>query len=659
MKKMIFIPLVILFSTVFAQKEWNVLSLKGPELLHSYLINQMYDDVHVREQAWNKALTNQTELKKYQADIKARYLKILGDFPKETALNAEITGTIPCDGYSIQKIIYESFPGHHVTANLYLPTLKGKHPAAVLFCGHENTSKATESYQKTAILFVQNGFVVLVIDPISQSERHQLTNAEGKQLTRGSTTEHTLMNEGSLLVGSNTPTDILWDNKRGVDYLLSRPEVDLDKIGCLGNSGGGMQTLYYMAFDERIKVAAPCSFFSIRYRSFEINNPDDGCQQMPNEGKNRLDLVDYMTIFAPKPAIVLAGRHDFIYFQGTKDGAAQMQQVYDKFGASDNFRFFVADDGHGISKPKREAVVEFFLKKMCGISKKIMEPESQPVQTESALFCSHSGSVNVDFSNEITIPKRNLQLYEQFAQNRTAFWKQSKNEIQKKIKILLGIDYDEKIEIEKGEDIKRNNYSIQKIIIHSEGQTPLPCLFFKPDKPKEHAKYILFADEKGKNKAVFIGGKLDSLASNGQYVLAIDPRGIGETADNELENDKKFQNIEYRNAVLGLHNGKPLIGQRVVDFKMALDFLDNELTLKNNVCLIANGILGPAALHAAFLDNRISELEITREYTSWKQFLDNPLELNQMSQVIPGVLKYYDLPDLEKDLKGSVLIIKK
>jgi dienelactone hydrolase len=660
MNKLIPGLLLFLFSTIYAQKELNVLPLKGPEMLHSYLINQMYTDVHSRDIAWNKAITNITELKKYQVDVRGRYKRLLSKFPTETSLNAQISGTILCKGYSIEKIIYESFQGHHVTANLYIPSSKGKHPAAVFFCGHEETSKATESYQKTAILFAQNGFVILVIDPVSQSERHQLATRSGEQLTQGATTEHTLLNGCSLLVGKNTPSDMLYDNKRGVDYLVTRSEVDTSKIGCLGNSGGGIQTLYFMAFDKRMKVAAPCSYFSIRHRAFEVNNPDDGCQQMPNEGKEMLDLVDYITLFAPKPVLILSGKYDFIYFQGTKEGAAQVQQVYDKLNESDKFKFFVADDGHGISKPKREAVVSFFLKQLCGVSNNIVEPDNQLIQQDSALKCTTTGSINRDYSDEITIPKRNLKLYDQFTESRTAFCRQDTRKIQSTIKILLGFNYNGMIEVERTGLIKRMGYSIQKLIIHSVNQPPLPCLFFIPEKPTRNSEIILFADEKGENKAAKTGNKSDSLAINGQYIVMFDPRGIGETADAVFQNDPKFQNNEYRNAVLSLYNGETLIGQRTIDIIMALDFISSENAIRNRpIHFIAKGSITPAAIHAAILDNRITGLELNGTLNSWKQYLDNPLELNQMSQVIPGVLQYYDLPDLVNILKRTITIEKK
>jgi len=189
--------------------------------------------------------------------------------------------------YRIENILFESLPEHHVAANIYVPEGKGPFPAVLIFCGHEMTSKATESYRKTAILFAENGFVALVVDPISQGEMVQFTDDYGQRILRGSTTEHTLQNAGGNLVGTGVASYELYDNVRSLDYLISRQEVDAERIGCPGNSGGGTQTAYFVGFDKRIKVAAPCSFIARRERNLELRGAVDGCQHLPYEGREQ------------------------------------------------------------------------------------------------------------------------------------------------------------------------------------------------------------------------------------------------------------------------------------------------------------------------------------------------------------------------------------
>jgi dipeptidyl aminopeptidase/acylaminoacyl peptidase len=267
MKAAAIILLFISFTiSAFAQKEYKVFDWRSEQTFNTFLMQEVHHQYDEREVDLKKALSSKPALIAYRDSVKARYKKLLGVLPKGRDLNVKITGSIQRDGYRIEKILYESIPNHHVTASLYIPDGTGPFPATLLFCGHEAESKATESYQKTAILFALNGFVVLVIDPISQGERYQLTDKKGVPLTRGGTTEHTLVNAAANLVGSGAVAWQLWDNIRGLDYLVTRKEVDANRIGCLGNSGGGTQTAYFIAYDERIKVAAPCSYTSRRER---------------------------------------------------------------------------------------------------------------------------------------------------------------------------------------------------------------------------------------------------------------------------------------------------------------------------------------------------------------------------------------------------------
>ena len=336
MKRLLSILFILLSSISFSQKQYNVLDWKTDVTLNTFLIQKMHRQYSERRVEFNKAIKSKKATETYIENVRNKILKVVGSFPEKTSLNAKITGTIQRNGYKIEKIVYESFTNHHVTANLYLPQRKGSLPAVLLFCGHEDVSKATESYQKTAILFALNGFVVFVIDPISQSERYQLTDDKGKPLTRGGTTEHSLLNEASNLLGTSTPADELWDNIRGLDYLMTRKEVDTARIGCIGNSGGGMQTIYFAGYDKRVKIFAPCSYLATRERTLELTGPADGCAQMPDEGKEQLELDDYLIAAAPKPILVLAGRYDFIDYSGVLIAVDELKKIYTALGQPQN-----------------------------------------------------------------------------------------------------------------------------------------------------------------------------------------------------------------------------------------------------------------------------------------------------------------------------------
>src|SRR5699024_3394363 len=158
----------------------------------------------------------------------------------------------------------------------------------------------------------KHGFVVLVIDPISQGERFQLTDEHGEPATRGGTTEHTLLNAGSNLVGTNIVNYEYWDNKQGLEYLMSRSEVDTNRIGVLGNSGGGTMTTYFMALNDTPQAAVVCSYVTKRERAIEVLGPQDGCQWIPYEGREHLGIAEFLLMNAPATTLTLAGKYDVV-----------------------------------------------------------------------------------------------------------------------------------------------------------------------------------------------------------------------------------------------------------------------------------------------------------------------------------------------------------
>jgi dienelactone hydrolase len=311
-------------ATARAQTGTNVLDWKANTTLTSYLNQQLHAQYAGRPAGLARAAQSAAGAAAYRDSVRARCRRVLGPLPARTPLRMQEVGRLARPGFRIEKVIYESTPNHHVTANVYVPDGPGRWPTVLFPCGHENEAKATISYQQTAMLFATHGFVVLVPDPVSQGERLQLTDAAGKGLTRGGTTEHTLLNAQAALVGHNLPAAELWDNIRGLDYLATRPDVDTARFGCLGNSGGATQTAYLLALEPRLKVAALCSYVAAGERNLELTGPADGCVMLPNAGRLRLDIADWPIAFAPRPLLLLAGRYDFVDFNSIEIAHAEI-----------------------------------------------------------------------------------------------------------------------------------------------------------------------------------------------------------------------------------------------------------------------------------------------------------------------------------------------
>jgi len=653
-KRILIFLFVFLCTNTFAQKQYNVLDWKADVSLNTYLVQQIRKQYEKRNLDLSEALKTKAKTLAYIETVKQKAKNLFGKMPQKAALNAQVTGTIAQDGYRIEKIIYQSFQDHHVTANLYLPSTKGKLPAVLLFCGHEDVSKATESYQKTAMLLAKNGFVVFVIDPISQSERVQLTDANGKSLTRGSTTEHTLLNLSSNLLGTSVAAYELFDNQRGLDYLLTRKEVDASRIACVGNSGGGMQTIYFAAIDDRIKAVVPCSYLASRENTLATTGAADGCAQIPNEGALQLEMSDYLIAAAPKPTLILAGRYDFIDYNGTLQSFSDLKKVYASLGQPEKLSLFTFDDGHGISKPKREKTVQWLLKWFYNDNRVIVEPELATL-SDKDLFASAKQKVSLSFPEEITVQKKNELLFKQNTESRKAFAKLDLVQRKKAVQNLLNIKLNPgKLSIEKTGVVQVKTLSFEKLIIRKSDEIPLPVLVSYPKNAVK--KVVIWLSDEGKSKMI---DSVDLSNEDTAYIFA-DLRGTGETTDKAEMNDPKYFSKDYRNAMLALLIGKPLVGQRVEDLFTILDLISGNKQLSNaNVEVNTKGNVGISTLHAAFFRSEISQLNLYQCLESYQQILQQPLVKDRYGLVINNILEHYDIPDIASWIKPTEISFHK
>jgi hypothetical protein len=197
---------------------------------------------------WRQQYEARTELNDvaaYQQRLREEFVQRIGGLPGPAPLRAKITGTIERDGYSVEKVLLESEPQFFVTAGLFLPDpekFPPPWPAVIVVCGHSNNGKLQDGYQRGTALAALNGLAAMIVDPVGQGERMQVLKSDGTPAVNGATTEHTLLGTGAILVGWNTARWMIGDAMAAVDYLQSRDDIQGDKIGCMGNSGGGTQT---------------------------------------------------------------------------------------------------------------------------------------------------------------------------------------------------------------------------------------------------------------------------------------------------------------------------------------------------------------------------------------------------------------------------------
>jgi cephalosporin-C deacetylase-like acetyl esterase len=630
-----------------AASDDELLVLKQPNrpFLYDYLLGEVERQAALRDEAVQKALASPDALNARRKQLRAHLDELVGELPERTPLRARIVGTIECDGYKIEKVIYESRPRHHVTANLYLPRDTSRPvPGVLVPCGHSANGKANPPYQSVCILLAKRGCAALIYDPIGQGERLQLP-----QSPQHGTTEHTLVGLGALLVGWNTATFRIWDGLRSMDYLAGRPEVDPRRLGCTGNSGGGTMTTWLMAVDERIAAAAPSCFITTVERLFKTIGPQDCEQHFPGQGARGIDHTDFITMRAPKPTLILAAERDFFDFAGTRAAHEQAASVYRVLSHPERVGLFSYDDEHGFSRPRRQAAVEWIRRWLADDERPVREDE--PVlQSDAALQVTSSGQVVKDFVDERTVVDFTLERARQLAAKRQAAWRAMDGPRRvETIRRILGLPerLDRDATTRRCGSVTRSGCTIEKLVIERPGQVPLPALLCLPEGQQDTERpAVLYADGRGKAADLAPGGPIEKLVAAGRVVLSVDLRGYGESAD--LATGGKFHNDEFRTAMVAMHIGRPLLGQRVEDLLAALDVLaalgvvDGEA-----IQLVGVDRAGPVALHAAALESRFRSLTLRSSIRSWTDdVVARPLVPQLIGHVVPGALAHYDLPDL-------------
>ena len=531
------------------------------KMLYTFLRAEAQKHFDARRNAGRRPGEAPEEIAKRQADLKAKFLAAIGGFPAKTPLNAKVVGTLKGDGFRVENVIYESRPNHHVTANLYVPDGKGPFPGVLVPCGHSDNGKAAEAYQRVCILMAKNGLAVLCYDPIGQGERLQLIDDNKKGAIKGSTSEHTMVGVGALLVGQSTAGYHIWDGIRSLDYLASRPEVDVKKLGCTGNSGGGTLTAYLMALDDRIACAAPSCYITTLERLFATIGPQDAEQNIPGQVAFGMDHADFLTMRAPRPTLMCIASQDYFDQQGSWATFREASVLYSKLGHGERVALFEYDDKHGFSKPRREAAMRWMRRWLLSIDDAPSEGKF-PTFKDAELQCTRSGQVLADFKGVSAFGLNALEA-KKHEGRRAKFAQLSEADRQAHIRRLLGLERDipTATMVSQKTHYLEDRLSTHKVVYESEKGILLPGLRFKHIAPK--GPPVLWLPDNGLPKNAKLPAWLDEkYQKNHQEVWVFDLRGLGETAP---ASKSAYFGSDSKEAFLAMHLSRPLLGQRVLD----------------------------------------------------------------------------------------------
>lgn len=270
-------------------------------------------------------------------------------------LKVDVTRVHQRDGYRIECLSYESLPGMRVEANLYVPTDPGPHPGILYVCGHSDLQKASH-YQQHARRYAQLGFVTLIVDTIQLGEvrgYHHGTYRYGwfHWISRGFTP-----------AGAET-----WNGIRGLDLLASHPEVDSEKLGVTGTSGGGAMSWWIAAADERVQAASPSCGTSTIASHVEHQTLDGHCDCMFPVNLYGWSLVDMAALVAPRPVLIVSANRDSLFhIDAIHDFHQRLDRFYEHIGHADRLELFTFRGPHSYRPASRRKTFQWFLRHLQG-----------------------------------------------------------------------------------------------------------------------------------------------------------------------------------------------------------------------------------------------------------------------------------------------------
>jgi cephalosporin-C deacetylase-like acetyl esterase len=249
----------------------------------------------------------------------------LDPLPERTPLQAVVTGKLEHDDFTVEKLHFQSRPRLYVTANLYLPKNQtGPVPAILYLCGH---SKAVQygvslgnktQFQHHGAWFARNGYACLVIDTL------QLGEIEG--------VHHGTYRENMWWWNARgyTPAGVeTWNSIRALDYLETRPEVDKERLGVTGRSGGGAYSWYVAALDDRVKCVVPVAGITTLKNHVVDGCVEGHCDCMYMVNTYRWDYPQLAALTAPRPLLIANSDQDDIFpLDGVMEVHRQVQHVY-------------------------------------------------------------------------------------------------------------------------------------------------------------------------------------------------------------------------------------------------------------------------------------------------------------------------------------------
>lgn len=632
-------------------------------MVQEYFVDQLRQ-VEAAGTARRAACRTREDAEAYVREVRGKIREAFGPEPPRTPLRPRITGTLDRPDYRIENVIFESRPEFYVTGNLYLPRAGSRPAPGVLgVCGHSTNGKAEKAYQSFAQGLARRGYVVFIIDPIGQGERLQYVDAQWQPRRGVGVAEHLYAGNQQFLVGEFFGAWRAWDGIRALDYLLSRAEVDPQRVGVTGNSGGGTLTTWLAGLDPRWTMAAPSCFVTTFRRNLENELPADTEQCPPRALALGLDHADFLAALAPKPVLILAKERDYFDARGSIEAYERLRQLYTLLGAPDQVGLFIGPTDHGFSRENREAMYAWFHR-----ASRLTEAGTEPeltLESDAALTCTPHGQVAelrgrtvFSFTRE-----KAVRLREERPPLRGPALQRVVSDVLRlppraaeppEFRILRALGNRGYPRPHATTYAVETEPRIQALVTRLNDQ---PHYSRPPQGPPRALLYVahLSSDEELRTSP-WVKELVESEPETPFY--ACDVRGIGESRPDTcgVDNFSKPYGADFFYAIHSLMLDRPYLGQKTLDVLRVIDWLRASGHRELHIAAAGWGTL-PATL-AAVLAEGVVQVSLRDSLDSYALLAENEEYSWPLSSFLPGVLSRFDLPDCYAELQATRKLVR-
>lgn len=619
---------------------------------------------HLRDEyhPWKPAQTKEAWKKQQQA-IRKQVLVATGlwPMPPKTPLEPVVHGKIDRGDYVIEKVFFASYPGHYVTGNLYRPTkIEGRVPGVLCPHGHWRNGRFYDAGKKKArqqldkgaeksmagarfpvqarmVHLARMGCIVFHYDMVGYADSQQIAHRKGFTDVEAGLRLHNFM-------GLQT-----WNSIRALDFLLSRPHVDPERIGVTGASGGGTQTFMLGAVDPRPDVAFPAVMVSTSMQGGCV------CENASylRQGINNIAIA---ALFAPRP-LAMSGADDWTVDIETK-GLPELKQVYAHYGRKDlvHARAF-PQFNHNYNNVSRELMYGWFNKHLNLGLDSIAEGDfwpAEPPEKELAVFDEEhplpDDAKSADELREYLTEVHDKQ-FRELVPNEADKLAEYRRVVGTAARVMLdeGVPAPEQIETTvAAEDLEEGIRLLKGTAGRRDAGEQVPWLALVPD--NFAGSVVLWIDKAGKSH-LFDDGQpkaaVRKLLDAGNVVASADMFLTGEFIDGHEANDPEV-NETYPGYTFGYN--RPVLANRVRDILTVIGQRNsrkirqaaNSATAGGNgspsakLTLVGTGDAGPWTLLAAALAGE----NVERAIVDLDGFRFGQIESVEDPMFLPGALKY-------------------